>query len=237
MPALIQPRQLMSQPMGLATIDWSNPINRGLVYLYSGRTGVVFPVDYQKLDLIGLCYSGAKRIAGKSGLSIDRLGGSVSYGNKFGRTKNIDSGAGQTLFSLASNKYSLPSRNRELSYQLGQYETATCLAPRFGNGADGDVVYGYCSGAAEFGGSFTLLPGDNAIAVRQDTGVEQALFVNGVKDPIVSTSKTEPFYGELYAGQSLAKSPVYVAAVWSRALTDSEICSLSANPWQIFPAA
>lgn len=62
---------------------------------------------------------------------------------------------------------------------------------------------------------------------------EQSIWVNGVKDPVVTNTPGNTI-GLSWYGSYATKQGTFLRVVWPRALTDEEIVAISKDPWQIF---
>jgi hypothetical protein len=121
---------------------------------------------------------------------------------------------------------------------LGQNSGANSFGVTVGDGASA-VIRGrmYLSGTRTFGGGTIVTDTQTPIStvVRQKYNVEQALFVNGVKDPTTSAF-TGGSFSQTHVGVtgSGANFSLFLLATWERALSDTEIWELSQDPYQIF---
>lgn len=235
MTALLITRKSGIQPAREAVIDPASPFARDFLVGYLPTIGNRF---------FGAA-AGSPRLAGVPRYVYDRrFGTGIRRADAFGTginksrlTRRVDPAGDLTMLAI-----SRPSPNITTSSYLvtmAQGSNAVSFSARSSNG----TTRAYCGtlyvgGATRtFGGSFAI--GDDlpiaVVVSRQINGVEQALFVNGVKDPVVSnvsgSTITLSFFGNYSAA---AETETYLTLAWTRALSDAEIKSISADPYQMF---
>lgn len=237
MQSLLIPRRWTSQPQYPAGIDWTNPITRGLVY-----TGT--PDANPRLVAVGV----ASRGVGSMGRALQVNGSSNYYWEPF---SGLISAAEVTVFSLAyiaSNSNSGTnefftggnSGNANPFIALGNQGSGIGFRVRDTAGVDNTL-----SSAS----LFTPAIGTHAWAGVLSKSASRLEFwfdgsLNTSGTPNASTGAialTNIAYGTLLrtsSGQGYANPvSIYCGYVWNRALTASELISISANPWQIFSPA
>lgn len=108
-----------------------------------------------------------------------------------------------------------------------------------GNGTTAGAITGrvYLGAYRTIGGSKTVPVGSTVVAVlRHRHNGAQELWVNGEKDAsagaFTGATVGNQFWGHYSATSTWA--PCALGLGWNRALSDSEIASLSDNPWQVF---
>lgn len=230
------------QPQGMIEIDWGNPITRGLVLAHNQAGLQTYPVIAglspqtfyypSSLTLRKFPTGVAYERAGNMLCALQRLGPVLCAG-----TSDI------TFFQLFENIYINSSRNGEFIGSAGQTTAAVTIWPSLGDGTNPNIVKGSIytqgysgvgAGTRVFGGTLSVnANATNSVAIRHKYAIEQALFVNGVKDPN-TTAHGGTIFTTLYPGQYGAINPTYTMMFWTRALSDGEIAQLHANPWQIF---
>lgn len=228
------------QPQYPAQIDWGNPITRGLVFAGSARHDAV---KGEPLAFIGT----ANLRATPSGLFV---GGFNNNPENYAASRNTKVSSGSfTVFFVT---------------QYGGETVVSNVAATFissggassGGGwkvsIQGAVSQGLRKFSLTFGGvedysasSALLSPGKTyAIGVVvSGNGGAATYWIDGVADSTraVATrlAASRPItIGSSHNGENyvdpLNTSHVGQALVWNRALTDAEIRSISANPWQVF---
>lgn len=139
-----------------------------------------------------------------------------------------------TLLAFLFGDIATPTES--LPVTLGPNSSGVSSSISVGDGTSKVLRYRInLNGTRYIGGSSLISATPTVVVGRQRYNVEQALFVSGIKDPIVGNftgANTGPAYFGAYSGGS--KTRVLLSAVWARALSDDEIRSVSENPWQIF---
>lgn len=210
------------QPQRLAVIDWSNPLALGIIAMQDARTG---------RDVIrggGTLYNTASITS-----SVSEKGVGTNYNQNqidFPVGPDLSSNTeGTILFlgALKSGTWNVATINHGMSVR--RYNSQLC----FGHGSN---VAGY---------GVTAWTGISAFcgAWRGSTAASSA-FLDGKKltNSYSSSGDTAVFATSTLGGARVGdrSSSTYWASAcllsirWSRALTDSELALVSANPWQIF---
>lgn len=210
------------QPQRPAGIDWTNPLNLGLVSVQDAKTG---------RDVIrggGTLYNTASITSSVSAKGVD-----TNYNQNqidFPVGPDLSSNTeGTILFlgALKSGTWNVATINHGMSVR--QYDSKLC----FGHGSN---VAGYgvtaWTGISAFCGAW------------RGSAAASSAFLDGKK---LTNSYTSPADTAAFATSTLGgarvgdrSSATYWASAcllsirWSRALTDSELALVSANPWQIF---
>jgi len=234
MSTLALPRRASRQPVREAVLDYTNHLADGLLGGYLASTGRFFGAPAG----IGARFGGTPRMVfdPKFGFGIrrsDTFGGSINQ---------VDTGRPALTTSdvtiLAVARPSTSTAAGAYLATMGQNAGAVGLSIRSGTGTEAKYQMTVYIGATRtIGGSIPVsLSRDIAVVVgRHIRNVEQALFVNGVKDPAVGnfTGSTInlSFFGITGTGP---EQETYMLLVWDRALSDDEIARISADPYQIF---
>lgn len=219
------------QPQGKLELDESSPLARGL-YCYFD------PLINRLVNDAGVTSSvnNGQRVIGTRGQAHARIDG---YGSAIQQVLVPGYPATTSDFTLVS----LCSINQINASQYQVISTAhssnaVVAAVETGDGTTKGRIRGraYIGGTRYIGGSFTILDDDmHLLAFRQRYNAEQALFVDGVKDPVTGAF-TGPGIGFSYCGAyTLAPYQKIGLNLWyNRALTDGELRALADNPWQLF---
>ena len=230
-----------SQPPAGTNLDVSKPLCRGLYgaihmaygeYLWGGKVALRLFLDYDAIPT-PTPYGIAAQRANENWMSLRLMRSPYSpAGNSSGtvmalhmlRARTI-SASGVTLANASQNNNSVNFATQTLSPG-----GSTIIQGRaFLDG--GTRVFGATPVTDAMLGKplVTLMRHDNV-------GGEQSLWVNGVKDPQTLAFSGATSVGRDWVGQQAASSygHGYLMLVWDRALSDAEIRSVSANPWQVF---
>jgi hypothetical protein len=237
MGALILPSRFNQQPQN-PVIDWSHPLARGLVsLLWAGdsnprdlvNTGIAFTVNgpTPSTTLRGKGY----KLATRSSLGI--------YGPRGGYGK----AQLQLPLSLLWIGEVIPDNGSAGAYggvgdgQNGGYIVGNSFGNRRGlirlNGS-----------AVSIGNVQILKTGPNALGMVAD-GANLTLYEAGLRKESAAASGTVNYdvtfgrmelFGNVPDGAVGMPGTAHYQAVWNRALSDAEMASLSANPWQLFAA-
>lgn len=234
MTRVILPRGCTKQPTRHSTLNPYSSLTQGL------RVGWVAP--HQKF--FGAINSAQAMSGNNAWVYHDRYGVGQTRRDSFSTAlpqnsmAEVDGASNMTLLAIARPSNSVNSANYGL-VSVGQNTSGTMFSIRT---TDGDRLfyrgYIYIGGARYFGGSFSFDGNDRSVdvvVIRQIYNEEQALFLNGVKDPAVGnfigSTLTLRAFGN-YSGGPFNET--YMLLMWDRALSDMEIKSISDNPYQIF---
>lgn len=225
--ALILPNRFYRQPTS-NLIDAGNPITKGLNAGYLAST---------------------KSFFGSASAPQKTPNNTYRYDNRFGvgTVGNVNSTFLETVrapvgansdITLLSVFIPSSSTTEYFPGHIGQTNGAMSFGISTGNSVT-NVLRGrmYLSGTRYFGGGTTITDFNKPIVAvtRQKYNVEQALFVNGVKDP-TTTAFTGGSFAAGFIGVSGAGAgqTQFLIATWARALSDAEIWELAQDPYQIF---
>lgn len=219
------------QPQGKLELDESSPLARGL-YCYFD------PLINRLVNDAGVTSSvnNGQRVIGTRGQAHARIDGYGSAINQVLVPGYPATTSDFTLVTLCS-----VNQSNATAYQVvstAQSANAIAAAIETGDGSTKGRIRGraYIGGTRYVGGSFVILDDDmHLLAFRQRYNVEQALFVDGVKDSVTG-AWTGPGVGFSYCGAyTLAPYQKIGLSLWyNRALTDGELRALADNPWQLF---
>ena len=222
------------QPQGAVAVDWANPITHGLASLISGDRNFTFGRPDGPLAI------SQKRVSTPSGLAL-----STSASGEYIRTQNItdttsiDTGATIAALWIGSGLNSTSAYRGIQCYGLlgGQVVLAYGINPS----GTAQVSYGNGANAA----LTTTIPNDTKLhftSVSRRASSTSATFVidrttevfsvgtsngSGNSPQLLGIFRTDATTENWFANYLLG-------AVWKRALSTSELLSLSANPWQLF---
>jgi len=225
--ALILPNRFYRQPT-TTLIDQGNPIARGLNAGYLASTKSFFGSASSAHAVPNSTYKYNARF----GVALRN---NVNTASMAVVRAPIGASADATVLSVF-----LPSTTVTENYSghLGHIGSGFSLGITIGNGSV-SVIRGrvYLSGTRYFGGGTTITDFDKPIVgvVRQKVGVEQALFLDGIKDATTSAF-TGGTLGYGYIGNAGVGAGFgqFLLATWARALSDAEIWELAQDPYQIF---
>ena len=234
---------MTQQPQFAAQIDWSNPITRGLA---------ICRVGWRQIDTVNqlLPVSGTVSSAVSNKGVVDRFTAASSDGKKY---------ASGNLVVGPSTVFALAKRNGQNAASLRLYSESNGASPSLdvGTAANTDdlsltvgtsgtsaqtVSTGYFTGIAEFTGIGIVFNGviPSPSILFYKNGLLQTTSVINVGTGTQNSRSTYSMFGN-YAvnptGTPRAwNGDIALGLVWNRALSASEIKSLSDNPWQIFLA-
>ena len=225
--ALILPNRFYRQPTS-NLIDTGNPISRGLNAGYLASTRSFFGATSPAQTSPNSTYRYDQRF----GIATMGTIGATALATVFAPV------SGSSDMTLLSVFFPATGVSETFPGNVGQISNAMSFGLSVGNGTT-NVIRGRCylSGTRYFGGSTTITDFNKPIVAvtRQKVGVEQALFVNGVKDPTTTAFAGATFntvnIGVVGAGANQAQ---FLVGLWGRALSDTEIWELSQDPYQIF---
>lgn len=230
-------RARLNQPSGDG-VDWSNQLSKGLWFLAGINSGM--PHD---------CVTG--RPMSKTGSPTNTLG---KHGKALNATASADNFFLTGLPAIPVDSGLTISILSEVDAQNDTRKRAIRLAGSAGTIATIDYSDGssqdYLFGVQKAGGFFayqhgTVAPyplGPKLLTLVQGPGAASTL---GYENAVLQTGSAHPVSGNfastidsIYLANSGSGFPLngklYFAAVWTRALTQKELVSLTANPWQVF---
>lgn len=219
------------QPQGKLELDEASPLARGLYCYYD-------PLINRLVNDAGVTSSvnNGQRVIGTRGQAHARIDGYASNISQVLVPGFPASTSDFTLVTLCSVNQSNANAYQVVS--TAQSVNAIGVAIETGDGTTKGRIRGraYIGGTRYVGGSFVILDDDmHLLAFRQRYNVEQALFVDGVKDSVTG-AWTGPGIGFSYCGAyAIAPYQKIGLNLWyNRALTDGELRTLADNPWQLF---
>lgn len=213
MTAIILPKLRVTQPQQPGGIDWSNPITRGLVASINGATGLHDAV------------SGGQWTIGSGGQN-DRRTVATKEGVGFDGDPYLYTGGGFTFRELTS-LHLIPLKNQNFQYlaYLGDFP-----------------VFVYDGRLSVFTPSYEQVvmigwDGPPTKTILRLRGLEFAAWSNGTEHRSSQLSTYTPSDNATVAlgggtNESAVNSVLHL--FWNRALSDAEVASINANPWQVF---
>lgn len=234
MSSLILPRRFGQQPTGMPTLDMGNSLSNGFFAGWLPVHSMFFGpgVVLQRATMTNPMWVSDPRF-GIGQRRNDRFGSGIQ---QVGLMRGLGQARDVTLVAVARPGTEVSSN--ALMGSLGQSGNGVSMAVEMGNGTA--QFYGgriYIGGTRRIGGTFPVPP-DRPVAVtaiRQRYGVEQSLFVDGVKDPVVGN-----FTGQMISSGNFGNynsgsyTEIYALYVWDRALSDDELALLAENPYRMF---
>jgi hypothetical protein len=222
-----------SQPQSAAEIDWSNPVTNDLISAVHGpsgklitRNGVISRLSQNTAPAKG-CRS--------SGVSLEFDGANNSFAHAFTPTSKQE----MTFVVWFYQNTSAVADKRIVSISLSSAGSGNHWSLGTGT-TDGTKLKTYSSNSAE---SPTGSIQNNVLkrAAAVFTLAAMDVYDNGAKvatgtPAIGMTTYDRICYGSLVRASNAAvlNGGIVFAAAWNRALSPSEVKSLSDNPWQIF---
>lgn len=227
MPRRIVRTEPAAQPQAALSINWGNPLTRGLIALIDGASGA------ELITQAAPTFNNGTRATGSSGQAIGYTTAQyATYG--FANRSRITNQL--TIFSLtdytaggAPNSFIFgDTQSAGTGYNFGLYTNGSAWQSFVKTGG---------SGASAAGGTFAQRSRFVHAATYDGANIRQ--YLDGVAAGVTAKTgnvDTGSFSlninrwnsGNLHAGR------FYVGGVWNRALSVAEIASLSANPWQLF---
>jgi hypothetical protein len=241
----VVPRQVAttSQPQHAAQVDWSNPITRGLV--------LADTVDRNLVTGIGYSAGASQRRATPAGIG---LGSAATAGATVGAvdlsgTNAITFGCHVRADALVDSVVAEHGPNFNSNAQVGWIVVLL---------ANGQLQVGYTGNANNAvaanitansvitaGRTYFVLTRMKRTNVAGAAGNGITIWLDGVQQAIAT-----PSGGNNPGGGNFSRATTYLNSraasslflngytanrrLWNRALTDAEIRSISANPWQVF---
>lgn len=217
------------QPVAPASIDWRNPLTRGLAHCLLPSAGLRDRVTGEQWVNVGA----ASVIApGRHGMARDTRGGDGSL--KLEPARNV-AGAAQTHLLLAGKSsqsidgagfVAVGSLADEESFTLISYNST--FAAKSIDGRSSSTLSSVDPVAA---GAF-IFTGDGAGSELYYGGDK---YLSSAITPTPRASSRLVIFGDRYAdGTYVIGGQVFLYAFWPRRLAFGEIMALSANPWQLF---
>lgn len=226
------------QPQGSPSVDWSNPLTRGLVSLIDPASGAdlvaTAPVTYN-----GTVNRPASRLGVAVSASTNKGAGAVAGG-----ATGVSTGPLTDFVFVAA--YTAVGSGSTFIYGCGTYDGGS-------NGCGIALEHGTISyrwGAVDIGSNLAsslassgeALPSEGGFLVHSRDGATHRLYRNGALRASVSgtsgnASATSKFVAcnlVATAGTFSTTAPIALAGRFNRALSDAEVEELSANPWQLF---
>jgi hypothetical protein len=236
---------LRRQPQGRVQIDWNNPITRGLVFAYATTA----------TGLVGYGSSGANNVP-----FVATYG--LQFGNAIGAAVVTPQGYGAKTLIANNPIVSPPDFPAAQSSSFSLFALATGPSSGTQSAIDDDdgstrrYQFRLNAGKVEFipfssGGAQTLTFASALSAADLARGFTMgatagpgryAAFQNGQMTSVapsgsLQTPTAKPTLGMRKSGtQQWSLGGLCLLCSWSRTLTDSEMRSLAANPWQLFAA-
>lgn len=213
-----------SQPQGTVGIDWANPITNGIYFVGLPTSGV----NLASGRLVQL--SGA--LSTTRGLAVGGVSGSlVSSDNGVGSIKNEHSSLVLGNRCTATN-----NTNDRWLLNFGGYSGIIQEPYSAGLGIRFKTYYNSSEGTSTglVHSAMSSLNTPYVIAMSFKRSSVSNGWINGVKRWEVSTLNSP---GTSYGSPSLLGAVSLdrqLAVCWDRALSDTEIITISSNPWQIF---
>ena len=226
---LVIPRRCIrtKQPTSAVEIDWAAPITAGLI-------SAVLPSAklFAGTSPSSGGFTATNHLVTEHGIALGRNGAAWSLTQR--PISGIATTSDMTILAFMYGDSTVLTESTPVT--TGQSAAGVSSSICVGDGTTKALRYRIYLGATRYVGGSSVIPAKPTVVIgRQRYGIEQALFVGGEKDPITG-SYTGAISGVTHFGSynGNASTRVLLSALWARALSDEEIRSISANPWQIF---
>jgi len=234
---LVLPSQTrISQPQSVASIDWSNPITKGLVFAFNAGSGLCDLVSGKTLTTSG----SVVRQVDSNGTSIyTAASADVAYCTL---AQSIPTTFSVSVFELSKVNNTTTTRKRSvrLSGTLG-----LVLNHDYSDGATAIDLVGIQDNLSQFPAtSFPSYVANKFYSsyFSHTAGSQYPVFVrDGVTATVnanVGNGTRKEAITQIYLGNNLSGAPMqgseYLCLVFNRVLQVAERNSLRQNPWQIF---
>lgn len=231
---IVLPNKRNRQPQSAIAVDWSNPITKGLVLL--AMPGVSQSNLVSKIPVV-LAGGGNPPI---KSTGIHGIGAYAADSTSYITTTAV-LGAAYTVFAFGEI-VTLGTQGAPIDDDDG---STRAFLFRVGVSGGPDFI------PFDTGNSPLVLSGPNFTAAQLAAGVciagtvdasgNAAVWGNGIKTtgslgaaPRIPSTTIALLNRKVGGTQIPTTRPVYLCCGWNRVLSDSEIISLSANPWQVF---
>jgi hypothetical protein len=219
---------LLSQPFGFSNVNYTNPISNGLIYLFNGVNEKNCVTD-ELATKTGAFSSSTSKYKGISNTGTAGIHSAytIPVTTKFTvLTFGFCSASGITQW-LDDDNFSLGQRCFQLRSNAGVPEiigfinstTATTVSLTGANVTNPHVLIG-------------RIDSSGAISAFHSGGQRGS----AAQASANFTSSTTIWNGDSKSGSQPLNGTIYMQAMWNRALSDTEINLLLANPWQLFSA-
>jgi hypothetical protein len=229
-------RERLSQSQSLTGVDWGNPITRDLEAIETPTA----PGGRGSGSLIAIS-GGLARQSTRAGLAYKGAGASSALYRSIGLTVNPS--AGQTILALVVGTTGTDSRIFSVASP-----SSMILAIGSGQTTASKVRYFYRTPGIDIGSGETTAVAFEAgiphVAIMRYVPGSLSIFVDGKLDATqsataagTSASSLQVAVGAVVRAGSaslFSSSSLVLGVYWNRALSDAEIASVSANPWQLF---
>lgn len=237
MSSLILPRRFTSQPQGALQIDWSNSITRGLVFASVPAINPVDLVTQSRFTPVGT----PDMVAVRSGLG---LATNTDRTFSFANTPNYNLTNSLSIFWFGVPRARINETDTVFTKRSAWSTTGIpfgltySLSPTgrltkwdfyvIGNGNRISTDWTYAGDAASACGTW-----DGATQIFYEDGIQKA---SKATSGTITNNSTPIYFGTLSDGSEKSRAVHLSALVFSRALLDEEVKSLTNNPWQLFRA-
>lgn len=235
MPSLLLPRQWTSQPQIPVGVDWSNPLSRGLVFASYGGNDRNLVTSRQSSSTV----APSSVTPASTGLKRDFNGSTsaVLFQNETVLTGD--------LFTFACNIYPTSVSSRFTVFGCENFANGFMLeiGAVFTSGTStmSALYSGVGSPDQAVDNSITVNAWNRICYVRTNGNPTSKFYVNGfgvdlrhgLTSPFSSSAHSRTL-GRRSSGSQPFLGAIEYAFLYSRALSEAEIKSLAANPYQIF---
>ena len=227
-----------TQPRGVPVIDWEQPLSRGLVGAYTQPTSLINNiVNTQPVTVNNTPTVEASRY----GLVTDHVPTSATQENLHDPSVSLTGDASRTVMARVLHDATQPAGATPSILSLGTNSTGTRWDLKILSGALRIEIQGsgYTSSLSVTNDEWV----DLGCSFEGSTLADHRLFLNGVFENTTGggtvNTGDDGFYimssnDSLSIGNRGLAGKLAHCYIWDRALSDSEIRSISDNPWQIF---
>lgn len=227
-PVLPYRRRRLQQPQGMSSIDWSNPITRGLVYAFKpdGTTrsnGAASPIRSAFLSS-----------SGSDLIQITSAGLGFSSSGYNALTHSLSRVAATASANLTQICVFTASNSSNSQFNLANLSSVGGATNGFfiGNGSSFCLKADTVPSAGAISSS-ALSVGKVYVGAYTSKVGRQELFLNGISQGTTASATTHSqALNRFVSGAN--NNPIALFVTFSRVLSDAEIKALSDNPWQIF---
>ena len=234
---LVLPSQTrISQPQSVASIDWSNPITKGLVFAYNAGSGLVDLVSEKTLTVAG---SVDRQVDSNGSYIYTAASADVAYCTL---AQSIPTTGSVSVIELSKVNNTTTTRKRSvrLAGAIG-----SVISHDYSNGSAANDIVAVQDSASQFPDANFVSYASNTLYSAYYSHTSGNQYPVFMRNGVAATSNANTGNGtrkeaitSVYIGNNSSGFPLtgknYLLLVYNRTLSSAEQVSLRANPWQIF---